>query len=316
MKNIKLSTGHEMPILGLGTWKSAKGEVYDTIRKAIKIGYRHFDCAAAYGNESEIGEAMHDAIQAGDVFRTELFITSKLWNDSHLVNDVEPALRKTLGDLKLEYLDLYLMHWPVALKNGAGPDLTDEDFIPLKVAPIEDTWKEMERLSAFGLSKSIGVSNFSINKIEEMKNYASIMPAVNQIESHPFLQQNELLEYAKNNGIAITAYAPLASRDRPDSLKSDYEPPLMENQVILDIADKHNATPAQILIAWHIARDVAVIPKSTSEKRLIENYDAQYIELDKGDMERIAMLEKGFRYVTARPFVSEKNGYTEASIWS
>lgn len=316
MKNIKLNSGYEIPILGLGTWKSGKGEVYRAIREAIKIGYRHFDCAHIYGNETEIGEALADAVAVGDVNRTELFITSKLWNDSHAPADVEPALRATLNDLRLDYIDLYLIHWPVAVRKGAISDLNDSDFISLKILPISDTWKEMERLAGLGLAKSIGVSNFSIEKIEEMKNYASIMPAVDQVESHPFLQQDDLIEYAHNNGIAITAYAPLASRDRPDNLKSFNEPQLLEHPVILAVADKHHATPAQILIAWQIQRDIIVIPKSTSEQRLKENYDAQNIHLDSNDMLEINKLNKDYRYVTAKPFVSKKNGYTEESIWS
>lgn len=315
MKNIKLNSGYEMPILGLGTWKSSKSEVYPAIREAIKIGYRHFDCASAYGNEAEIGEALADAIKDKDVFRRELFITSKLWNDSHDVEDVGPALKKSLSDLKLEYLDLYLIHWPIALRKGAGMELKDEDFIPLEKMPLSETWKEMERLAAFGLINSIGVSNYSIEKLEEMKQYAEILPAVNQIESHPFLQQNELLKYGKNNGIAITAYAPLASRDRPEGLKSLNEPPLLEQPVILEIAKKHNATPAQILIAWQIARDVIVIPKSISNKRLKENYDSQFVTLDNNDMFEISLLNRDYRYVTSRYFESGINGYTEKSIW-
>lgn len=315
MKQLKLNTGCKMPILGLGTWKSEKGQVYNAIREAIKIGYRHFDCAAAYYNEEEVGNAIADAIKDGDVSRKELFITSKLWNDAHKAEDVIPALQKTLSDLKLEYLDLYLVHWAVALKKDTGMNITPDSFVSLEETPLSETWKAMEEAVSLGLVKSIGVSNYNLKNLEEMKDYAKIMPAVNQVESHPFLAQNELIEYAKKNGIVITAYAPLASRDRPDGMKNENEPALLEHPVVLEIAEKYKATPAQILIAWQINRNVVVIPKSVSAERLQENYDAKDINLKKEDMEKLAELNKGYRYINGAIFVAPEKGYTTESIW-
>lgn len=315
MKTLTLNSGFEIPILGVGTWKSGKGEVYDAIRAAIRIGYRHVDCAAAYGNEKEVGEAISDAIKDDEINREDIFITSKLWNDSHATDDVIPALKQTLSDLRLDYLDLYLMHWPVALKKGTEMEIEPDTFVPLTEMPLSDTWAEMEKAVEQGLIKSIGVSNFSIQNLQEMKQYTQIPPAVNQVESHPFLAQERLIEYCKQNDIVVTAYAPLASRDRPDNLKSDNEPALLEHPVILEIAKKHNATPAQILIAWQINRDIVVIPKSVSQQRLEENFEAKNIVLDSDDMAKIAELNKDYRYVNGSVFFCPSKGYTKESIW-
>ncbi len=181
--------------------------------------------------------------------------------------------------------------------------------------PIAETWQGMEQAAKEGLVKSIGVSNFSIKKLQELDKTAQIKPANNQVEAHPYFQQNELLEYCNSKNILMTAYSPLGSKDRPSALKPENEPTLLEDPVINKIAEKHNATPAQVLIKWHIERDVAVIPKSTSPKRLKENYNAQFIELDRADIQEITALDRGFRYLTGEFFTPPGSGYTLENLW-
>ncbi len=316
MKTYKLSSGYEMPLFGLGTWKAVQeDELYNAVREAITIGYRHFDCAKIYANEAVVGKALNDAFRANEVKREEIFVTSKLWNDSHAQGDVIPALQSTLRDLGLDYLDLYLIHWPVCFKKGTEFPTSTDDFIPPENLPISQTWQGMEKAVGQGLAKSIGVSNFSIKKLKELDKTSKIKPANNQVELHPYLQQKELSEYCNANNIALTAYSPLGSMDRPSSLKPENEPSLLEDAVIARIAQKHNATPAQVLIKWHIQRGVAVIPKSTNFNRLKENHDAQFVGLDEPDMKKIASLERNFRYLTGSFFTQPGSGYTLENIW-
>ncbi len=303
MKSIKLNTEQDMPIIGLGTWRSEAGQVYQAIRWAIKLGYRHIDCAHIYGNEAEIGQALKDAVKEGDIKREELFITSKLWNDSHAVEDVRPALEQTLKDLQLEYLDLYLMHWPVAQKKGTTIPQSDEDMIPLSELPLELTWAEMEKAYNDGLVKVIGVSNFGAKRLEEFLQKVQVMPAVNQIECHPLLQQNELIDFCRKNNVAVTAYSPLGSQHESN------EPSVLDNDAIKGIAERLKVTPAQVVLAWLMNRGVIVIPKSVHQDRIKENFASQVVELDESDMEQIAALDKGYRFVDGSVF--ERGGYTE-----
>jgi len=226
MKRLTFSNDDSMPILGLGTWKSKPGEVYKAIREAIKIGFRHIDCAAVYVNEKEIGEALKDAFIERDVSRSDLWITSKLWNSSHKPAQVKPALQKTLADLQLSYLDLYLMHWPVAYKEGIGFAQKTEEFLTQEEAPVSETWKALEDCKQLGLARHIGVSNFNIAKLQEIQDIATMLPEMNQIELHPFLPQQKLVTYCHNHKIHLTAYSPFGSLDRQN--KKDDEPRLFE----------------------------------------------------------------------------------------
>ncbi len=308
MRYITLNTDAQMPVIGLGTWQAAPGEVYQAIRWAIKLGYQMIDCAAIYGNEKEAGQAIHDAIAEGDTTRERLFIVSKLWNDSHNPENVLPAIKQTLTDLQLDYLDLYLVHWPIAQKKGTTVPEKDEDMISLKDLPLELTWAEMEKMHQQGLAKAIGVSNFSSKKLQSLIEKAEIVPAVNQIESHPFLVQKDLLDYCQKQMIAVMAYSPLGSQHKDSSEKR----PIADEKII-EIAKKLNASPAQILLAWQMARGVAVIPKSVHLERLKENFASLAIELDEDDMNAISALNKDFRYISGKSFAY--GDYSVESIW-
>ena len=314
MQTFTLASGSIMPGLGLGTWQSdgADGSVAGaTVKAAIEIGYRHIDCAHIYGNEKEIGETLTQVFQDGTVKRGDLFITSKLWNSDHAPADVEPALKVSLSNLGLDFLDLYLIHWPVLTKkqeDGGG-------FMPLEEIPIAETCKAMENCVDMGLVKDIGVSNFSVKKLKCLLKIARIKPAVNQVERHPYFQNRELLDFCKANGILVTAYSPLGSSDRP--FRSDNEEkPILDDSTIAEIAKKHQVTPAQVLLQWALACGTAVIPKSTKEHRLKENFEAATVfQLDAQDLDAIAAIDKHRRYLDGSFFCPHEGPYTLENLW-
>lgn len=304
-----------MPVLGLGTWKSEPGEVGRAVRSALEAGYRHVDCAPIYGNEAEVGEALEESFERGDVARDDVWVTSKLWCDSHEPEHVVPALQKTLDDLRLDYLDLYLIHWPVAFRHGLQRPKSADDFFTPEELPEEVTWKAMEDAVGRGLCRHIGVSNFSPPLIDKLIEKGEIRPEVLQVELHPYLQQDDLLEYCSENGIFVTAYSPLGSADRPPSMKGKEEPVLLENETIRDIAEAHDATPAQVLIRWALERGTSVIPKSTNEERIRENLAAADLRLTDDDMARIAELDQNYRYVDATFWEKAGSPYTAEEIF-
>ncbi|MEM6795242.1 MAG: aldo/keto reductase [Acidobacteriota bacterium] len=315
MKTLPIGKG--MPALGLGTWKSAKGEVGAAVKTAIEFGYRHIDCAKIYGNEDEIGDALVECLEKGIVTREELWITSKLWNDSHAPDAAVTAdAEKTLADLRLDYLDLYLIHWPVPLRPGASMPLGADDFVPLEEISIEATRRALEALVDAGKIRHLGVSNFSQGRVTRLTEAARVQPVTNQVECHPYLQQKKLFDACREKNVFLTAYSPLGSRDRPATMKAANEPNLMEDPVIQDIARARGVTPAQILLAWSIARGHTVIPKSTHPERLAQNLKAAEIELDAGEMERIAALDRNGRFITGRFWCGSESPHTLDSLWN
>lgn len=315
MKSVQFSNGDQMPIFGLGTWKSAPGEIYNAVKEALELGYRHIDCATIYGNETEIGQALSDSFKDGVVTRDQLWITSKLWNNSHAPEDVQPALEKTLADLQIDYLDLYLIHWPVIFKKGVVYQKSHKDLIALEDMPTTDTWGAMEQLVATGLCRHIGVSNFSVKKLEALLKIAKQAPEINQIELHPYLQQPAMVEFCKAKNIHLTAYAPLGSADRPAGFKEEDEPILLEDPTIVSIAQKHNISPAQLLISWAIHRQTVVIPKSVNPERIKQNLGALDVCLSQDDMTEIEKLNRDRRYVNGSFWVMEGGPYTMANLW-
>jgi len=315
MKTTKLNSHYEMPMLGLGTWLSEQGEVHKIVKSAIENGYRHIDCAFIYENENEVGQALEEVFSENLVKRDELFITSKLWNDVHAKSHVIPALKQTLSELKLDYLDLYLIHWPVVFKKGITYSNNPEDYIPLSELPIIETYTEMENAVQAGLLKSIGVSNFSLKKLTELTNIAKIPPAVNQVELHPYLQQKDLLQFCKDNQITLTGYSPLGSSGRPKEMLSGDEKWILEDTVIKEIAKKYSKSPAQVVLNWAMKRGTVVIPKTVNPNRAIENFQSQDFELETADMEKIASLDKNYRYLDGEFFTPAGGSYTLKNLW-
>ncbi len=315
MRTAVFANGDRMPLLGLGTWKSQPGQVGEAVREAIRLGYRHIDCARVYGNEAEIGAAIAAAIAAGEVTRDALWITSKLWCHAHGRENVAPALQASLSDLGLDWLDLYLIHWPVPIRPGVAFPTSAADLLPPGQVPLASTWEGMEAAVEAGLTRHIGLSNFSATKIEPLLHHARIRPEVNQIERHPLLQQPQLVSDCNAAGIHVTAYSPLGSPDRPAFLQDPDAPVLLQNPVIGAIAATHGCTPAQVLIAWHLQSGISTIPKSVSSARLRENLAAADLDLSADDLARIAALDQHLRFVDGSFWVLDGGPWTLQTLW-
>ncbi|KAJ8263073.1 hypothetical protein COCON_G00155300 [Conger conger] len=294
---VTLSTGQKMPLVGLGTWKSAPGQVKQAVLSALDCGYRHIDCAAAYGNEQEVGEALTERVGPGKVLRREdVFVTSKLWNTQHHPDDVESACRLSLAHLGLDYLDLYLMHWPMAFQRGTEVMPRNADgSIRYADTHYRDTWKAMEALVDLGLVKAIGLSNFNARQIDDVLSMANHKPVVNQVECHPYLIQAQLLAHCGERGVLVTAYSPLGSPDRPWATPG--EPLLLEDPQVLDIASRNGKSPAQVIIRWQVQRGVICIPKSITPSRIQQNIQVFDFKLSDEDMKQIESFNKNERLI-------------------
>lgn len=261
----KLANGVDMPWLGLGVFKVEEGaDLIAAVKAAIKHGYRSIDTAAIYGNESGVGQAIREALAENGIAREELFVTSKVWNQNQGYDETLAAFDASLSKLGLDVLDLYLIHWPVAGK-------------------YKDTWRALEKLYKDGRVRAIGVSNFHVHHLQDLLSTAEIKPMVDQVEFHPYLAQNELLTFTKEQGIQLEAWSPLMQGE------------LLNQPVLQEIAAKHNKSVAQTILRWDLQKGVVTIPKSIKEHRIIENASIFDFELSPEDMERIDALNQNRR---------------------
>jgi aldehyde reductase len=270
--SVELCPGVSIPVLGLGTWKGKDDEMALVVKDAVDLGYRHIDTAWVYENEKGVGAGIAAKIADGTVKRDDLFVVTKLWNKFHAPENVEKMARESLKNLGLDYVDLYLIHWPVAFTpdTEAIVPRDDNNEIIFTNDDYVETYKAMEKLVELGLVKAIGLSNFNSKQIQRILDVCSIKPVVNQVECHPWLNQQKLIDFCKGKGIHVTAYSPLGSPDRPWA-QGD-EPSLLDDPRIKAIGEKYGKSNAQVLIKYQIARGLSVIPKSVSRERMARTW--------------------------------------------
>ena len=313
----RLATGAILPAIGLGTFGSdhvTAEQVGSAVRGAAEAGYRHFDCASVYGNEPEVGASL-EAVFAGGIRREDVWVTSKLWNDRHSEDDVIASCRKSLADLRLEYLDLYLVHWPFPNFHPPGCDVTarSPDAKPYIHQNYMKTWRKMEALVDLGLVRHIGTSNMTIPKLKLLLADARIKPAVNEMELHPHFQQPELFQFVVENGMQAVGYCPLGSPGRPERDRTPDDTAPTGDPVIVEIARRHGIHPAQVCIKWAVQRGQTPIPFS------INNYRANLAcvagdSLSGEEMRQIGELDRNCRLIKGQVFLW-KDGQTWEDLW-
>lgn len=305
----------KMPAIGLGTWKMEDGSATPAVLEALKLGYRHVDCAPIYLNEPDVGQALTAALSQGIVTREQLWVTSKLWCNRHQPDLVRGALKQTLNDLALDYLDLFMIHWPIAFRAEVHRPESAEDFVPLSELPLSATWQAMEECVDEGLCRNLGVCNFSRARLGEILSNCRIRPAANQVECHPYLPQSDLKAYCDEQQIRLVAYSPLGSGDRPDRMRDAADPNLFEDPVLQRWAAQQDITVGQMLLAWAVHRGTAAIPKSSDPGRQAANLAAASLKLPSEALDAIDRLSTRHRFVHGKFWEVPGGPYTAAGLW-
>ncbi|KAF7554989.1 hypothetical protein G7Z17_g2524 [Cylindrodendrum hubeiense] len=290
-----LNNGIKVPGLGFGTFanEGSTGETYKAVTCALNVGYRHLDCAWFYGNESEVGEAVRDFLKANpNVTREDIFITTKVWNHLHEPEEVKWSLESSLSNFGLDYVDLFLVHWPIAAEKDANnqPKIGEDGTYIIKKDLTENqepTWRAMEDLLAQGKTRAIGVSNWTVPGLKKLLAYAKVQPSVNQIEVHPFLPNYELVKFCQENDILPQAYSPLGSQDQVPNTGEK----VRTNKTLIEVADRSGYTLAQVLLSWGLRRGYVVLPKSSTPSRIESNFQVPH--LSDADFEAIEKVAEG-----------------------
>lgn len=301
-----LANGDRMPVVGLGMWKVPRPSCANLVQQAIRLGYRHLDCACDYGNESEVGAGIRAALAAGTCRREDLWVTSKLWNTYHKAEHVRLAAERSLRDLQLDYLDLYLIHFPIAQEfvpftTRYPPEWffdpqAPEPCIQFAKVPLSETWGAVEDLVAKGLVRNIGVCNFNCALLRDLLSYARIHPAALQVELHPYLTQEKLLRFCKESHIAVTGFSPLGALSYLELGMAQPEHSVLEQPVVRAAAQRLVRSPAQVVLRWAVQRGTAIVPKTLRPERLAENLALFDFELSSDEMSGISSLNCNRRF--------------------